>query len=123
MLAHIDETEVQQCLGEDPGVTWTELGVEALVREMFKRDDHHASHGNPPMVLNVTELRGGWVEYHNLLLAAADESPAHPENPYRLTLPTDADCLSWLRENHLRDVIVFEGGVMVKNWKGKGKYD
>lgn len=123
MLAHIDETEAQQCLDEDPGVTWTPAGTEALVQKMFDRDAKLVTMGQPPMVLNVTELRGGWVEYPNLLLAAADESPAHPKNPYRLALPTDDFCLSWLREHHLRDVIVFDGGVMVQNWKGKGAYD
>lgn len=124
MLAHIDETEVQQCLGEDPGVTWTPAGKRALVREMFARDATGVAQGQPPMVLNVTELRSGWVEYKNLSLAAADESPAHPKNPHNCTQQfQDTACLSWLREVHLRDVIVFERGVMVQNWKGKGKQD
>jgi hypothetical protein len=110
MLAQIEESEVVLRLAKDPGATWTTAGMEALVRDLFQRDACYWSLGNPPMVLNVTELRGGWVEYGNLLLAAADESPAHPKNPYRLAVPTDADCLSWLREHHLREVIMFDDG-------------
>jgi hypothetical protein len=124
VLAHIDETEIQQCLGEDPGVTWTPAGRKALVQMMFDRDAAGVAQGQPPMVLNVTELRGGWVEYRNLSLAAADESPAHPKNPHnRGQQFQDAACLSWLREHHARDVIVFDCGVMVQNWRGKGTHD
>ena len=124
MLAQIEETRVQQYLGEDPGATWTPAGRAALVREMFDRDATGVAQGQPPMVLNVTELRGGWVEYRNLSLAAADESPAHPENPHNSAQQfKDAACLSWLRDYHLRDVIVFDCGVMVQNWRGKGTND
>ena len=124
MLAHIDETEAQQCLAEDPGVTWTPAGRKALVQEMFDRDAQLVATGQPPMVLNVTELRGGWVQYKNLLTATEDESPAHPKNPVNSCKQfDDANCLSWLRDVHRRDVIVFDGGVMVQNWKGKGTHD